>query len=62
MGLAAQDQGNEQSNRPQASLEIQRKDLNRQLTQRKNKAIATSPRQIPKVKIPTHPANHQQAQ
>jgi len=62
MRLAAQGQDNELSNQPQVSLEIQRKDLNRDLTEPKNKAIAIPLSQIPKAKIQILQANHQQAQ
>ena len=62
MALMAQDQDNELSNQLPVKAEIQRKALNQELMEAKNKAIAIPLSQILEEKIQILQANHQQAQ
>lgn len=62
MAPTAQGQVNELSNQPQARAETQRKALNQDLMEPKNKAIAIPPSQIQEEKIKILLANHHQAQ
>ena len=61
MPPVAQDQVNELSNQPRVRAEIQRKGLNQEGTEARNKAIAIHLSQIQEAKIRILLANHQQA-